>query len=82
MPASEHGIPMLSPKQAADLIGVTEMALLKWRQKRVGPTYIRQVGRIYYRREDIEAWREANTVRPRAADESDARSGLRDRISV
>ena len=73
---------MLSPKQAASLIGVTQWALLAWRKKRAGPTYIRRVGRIYYRRADIDAWREANTVRPRAADESDDRSALRDRISV
>jgi Helix-turn-helix domain len=47
---------MLTPKQAAEVLGRTVDTLFDWREKRVGPPWVRYVGRIYYKRDDIDAW--------------------------
>jgi hypothetical protein len=60
MSAAREAVEKLSSKQVADLLGVTEWSLRAWREKRVGPPYVRQVGRIYYLREDIRQWQLEN----------------------
>jgi DNA-binding transcriptional MerR regulator len=48
----------LTSKQLAYELGVCERTIDAWRKKRIGPPYYREVNRIYYYREDIEAWRQ------------------------
>jgi predicted DNA-binding transcriptional regulator AlpA len=52
----------LSPKQAADRIGVSLGTLWNWRKRKVGPPFLTLVNRIVYRRSDIDAWEERNRV--------------------
>lgn len=49
----------LSPKQVEELLEVSEPCLRGWREKKLGPPYYREVGRIWYYRDEIEAWRQA-----------------------
>jgi DNA-binding transcriptional MerR regulator len=49
----------LDPKTLAYELGVHLDTLRNWRRRRVGPAYYREVNRIYYYREDIEAWRQS-----------------------
>lgn len=64
MPNAEQIKPSrrIGPQEAAELIGVTEVCLRRWRQQKLGPPYYRQVGRIYYMIPDIEAWQRGNRV--------------------
>lgn len=49
---------LLSGKAAAEYLGTTENALAVRRKRGTGPVYLKAAGgkRIFYRREDIDAW--------------------------
>jgi hypothetical protein len=49
----------LTPKQLAHELQVDIRTLWDWRGSRIGPLYRREVNRIFYYREDIEAWKES-----------------------
>lgn len=52
---------LMDEKQAATLLGFSERTLQSWRCRGGGPPFIRVSARcIRYRREDLEAWVEAN----------------------
>jgi len=38
----------LKTAEAAEILGVTERTLLRWRKEGTGPGYLRMEGRIYY----------------------------------
>ncbi|MEZ5217875.1 MAG: hypothetical protein R2705_04900 [Ilumatobacteraceae bacterium] len=42
---------------------MSERTLEQWRYKRKGPPYIRAEGRILYRRSQVMAWLDAQTVK-------------------
>jgi hypothetical protein len=48
----------IGPKELAHELGVSERTIDNWRKRKWGPPYYREVNRIYYYREDIEAWRQ------------------------
>lgn len=48
----------LTPKQAAAVLRISPLTLIKWRRKKVGPAYVTRVGRIFYDPQDIKAWLE------------------------
>jgi predicted DNA-binding transcriptional regulator AlpA len=56
--------PLLTTAQAAALCGMREGALVDWRSRRRGPRYIKVGASVRYRRSDVLAWLEANTVTP------------------
>lgn len=53
---------LLAPPQLAEQIGVTVQRLAVMRMEGTGPNFIRLGRSIRYRREDIDAWIEANIV--------------------
>ena len=55
-------------KATADYIGKPERTLTQWRYLNVGPPYIK-VGpsSVRYRKSDVDAWLESQTVRPEVA---------------
>jgi predicted DNA-binding transcriptional regulator AlpA len=56
---------VLTAKETSQEYGIPEPTLTDWRYKSLGPPYVRLGPKsIRYRRRDIEAWLEANTVRP------------------
>ena len=61
-PLGTDGI--LTPKQAARLLGVSVSTLCVWRKRQIGPVWrVRQLSnRIYYLRIDLEEWRAADPV--------------------
>ena len=57
MPAFDQGthpLAPLTPKEAADLIGVSPRTLERWRMQKHGPRYRVHRGRAWYRREWID----------------------------
>lgn len=49
----------LSCREAATFLGINENQMVQWRSRGIGPAYYQYVGRIYYDRADLEAFRES-----------------------
>jgi helix-turn-helix protein len=58
-----HGI--LTEREAAAMIAdLKPQTLAKWRQRKLGPAYLKLGGKIRYKVTDIEQWIERNRVDP------------------
>ncbi len=56
---------LLNESEASTLLGLTRRALQSWRQKGLGPNYIKISSRcIRYRKSDIKEWLESKEVSP------------------
>lgn len=54
---------LLTPAEAAEVLGVTEAALAQWRFRRVGPTYMKLNERtVRYSHGQLEEWVVLQTV--------------------
>jgi hypothetical protein len=53
---------LLGEVQAARLLNLSVRTLQAWRTKRSGPSFVRAGRAIRYRRRDLYAWMDANTV--------------------
>ncbi len=53
---------LLTEVYAADLLGLSSRTLQAWRTKGFGPAFVRAGRAIRYRRRDLIAWMDANTV--------------------
>ena len=53
---------LLGEVQAARLLNLSVRTLQAWRTKRSGPAFVRAGRAIRYRRRDLYAWMDANTV--------------------
>lgn len=53
---------LLSIVQVAEALAVPEATLRYWRHAGTGPATIKVGRHVRYRREDVEAWLEANTT--------------------
>lgn len=54
---------LLTPRQAAEFLGVPEGTLAQWRSQRRGPPYIKLEARLVrYRAADLETWLSDRTV--------------------
>jgi excisionase family DNA binding protein len=56
---------LLAPKEVAELLGVNENTLYKWRAAGEGPPYMRltEGGRVRYERDSLRAWMIARLAR-------------------
>ena len=61
---TDHRDPLLREVEAADLLRASVRTLQGWRSRGFGPAFIRAGRSIRYRRDDLVAWIEANTVIP------------------
>ena len=59
---------LLSEVWAADLLGLSSRTLQAWRGKNTGPAFVRVGRAVRYRRRDLIAWMDANTVRSLAGE--------------
>jgi hypothetical protein len=59
---------LLTEVQAADLLCLSIRTLQAWRTKCVGPSFVRAGRAVRYRRRDLVAWTDANTVSPENSD--------------
>ena len=59
---------LLGEVQAARLLNLSVRTLQAWRTKRSGPSFVRAGRAIRYRRRDLYAWMDANTVSSRCPD--------------
>jgi hypothetical protein len=50
---------LLSPADLSSLLGVDERTLSVWRGDSKGPAFVRLGRAIFYRREDVAAWKDA-----------------------
>lgn len=48
--------PLLKSRQVAEMLGVSQPTLSRWRDSRTGPPWINVCGNPRYRATDIEAW--------------------------
>lgn len=55
--------PIDTPAAVAEYMGVPVQTLAQWRYLKKGPTFIKTGRLIRYRRKDVDAWLEANTVK-------------------
>lgn len=55
---------LLTEVQAADLLRLSVRTLQAWRGKAFGPAFVQAGRAVRYRRSDLTAWIEANTVSP------------------
>lgn len=55
---------LLKEEQAADILNHPVRTLQAWRLRNVGPAYVRTGRSVRYRRRDLTAWIDANTVTP------------------
>lgn len=58
---------LLTEVQTADLLRLSVRTLQAWRTKSFGPAFVRAGRAIRYRRRDLFAWLDANTVLGREA---------------
>ena len=63
---SDHDA-LLTEVQAADLLSLSVRTLQAWRTRAFGPAFVRAGRAIRYRRRDLFAWMDANTVLGREA---------------
>jgi predicted DNA-binding transcriptional regulator AlpA len=59
----ENADALLSEVDAAELLGLSTRTLQSWRMQETGPDYVRAGRAIRYRRRDLLAWIDANTIR-------------------
>jgi excisionase family DNA binding protein len=52
----------VTPRQAAELLGMAQVTLEQWRRRGDGPRFWRVGRRVRYRLADVLAFREARTV--------------------
>jgi hypothetical protein len=57
---------LLNEVRAADFLNLSVRTLQAWRNKGVGPAFVRAGRAIRYRPADLVAWIDANTVTPSA----------------
>jgi predicted DNA-binding transcriptional regulator AlpA len=55
---------LLAEAQAAELLSLSSRTLQAWRLNGSGPSYVRAGRAVRYRRRDLLAWMDANTVSP------------------
>lgn len=66
-PAAFNDDALLSEVQASDLLFLSVRTLQTWRSKGCGPAFVRAGRAVRYRRCDLVAWIDLNTVRPNEA---------------
>jgi len=66
-PISPQPEDLVSTAEAAEILDKSEVTLVGWRSRGVGPRYYQEFGkrsRVYYSRADLIAWRTRNLVIP------------------
>jgi hypothetical protein len=53
---------LLTEVQAADILNLSTRTLQAWRVQRAGPSFVRTGRAVRYRKRDLIAWIDANTV--------------------
>jgi len=55
---------LYTPAELADYLQVTERTLIRWRNNRTGPAWIRAGHHVRYRSTDIQVWLESQRREP------------------
>ncbi|WP_017941536.1 MULTISPECIES: helix-turn-helix domain-containing protein [unclassified Thioalkalivibrio] len=56
--------PNMTPQQAAEYLHLSPRTLIRWRNMRKGPPWVKAGQRIIYRRADVDAWLARNVQAP------------------
>ncbi|MGB5217367.1 MAG: helix-turn-helix domain-containing protein [Smithella sp.] len=63
--------PLLTEKEAAELLNVKPETLQTWRSNRTGPPFVKfKTGGIRYKEADLEVWAAVSTRNPNAEDKA------------
>lgn len=54
----------ITPREAAKMLNRSPVSLERWRRLRQGPPYLRVMGRVLYKAEDITRWLDAQRQQP------------------
>lgn len=68
----------VTPREAADALGVSEATLTEWRKRRIGPAFVRvgaKHGRVLYRVADLETYLTDNKVETNTRGRREAKAG-------
>lgn len=55
------GEEVLSTSELADVLGLHEVTLRKWRQLGIGPAFVKLSGRVVYRESAVASWMDERT---------------------
>ncbi|WP_018882349.1 MULTISPECIES: helix-turn-helix domain-containing protein [unclassified Thioalkalivibrio] len=55
---------LLTTKGLAELAAISERTVIRYRNRREGPPWIKVGGQVRYRKSDVDAWLNANRVQP------------------
>jgi hypothetical protein len=56
----------ITSREAAEMLNRSPVSLERWRRLRQGPPYLRVMGRVLYKAEDIASWLDAQRQEPEA----------------
>jgi excisionase family DNA binding protein len=59
---SNQDTDLLTTKEAADLLRHTDRTLIRWRNERKGPGFVKCGKKVLYRRSDLVGWLESQHV--------------------
>nr|WP_231373888.1 helix-turn-helix domain-containing protein [Thioalkalivibrio sp. ALE11] len=54
----------MTPQQAAEYLHLSPRTLIRWRNMRKGPPWVKLGHRVIYRRADLDAWLARNVQAP------------------
>lgn len=63
-----HTSSNLTTNESAEYLRQSTRTLIRWRNQRIGPPWVRVGGKVLYRHRDLDAWMEDQTVQPVAND--------------
>lgn len=49
---------LLTTKELAEYLGKSERSLIRWRQRRIGPHWVKVGNEVRYRADDVNRWLE------------------------
>lgn len=55
---------LLNTAELAELLHASKRTVIRWRQERIGPPWVRAGGKVLYRRSDVDQWLERRRVEP------------------
>lgn len=56
----------ITAREAAEMLNRSPITLERWRRLRQGPPFLRVMGRVLYRADDIASWLDAQRQQPEA----------------
>lgn len=56
--------PLFDTAETAEYTHHSQRTVIRWRQRRIGPPWIKAGGKVLYRKSDLDAWLDSRRVVP------------------